>query len=119
MAGAFYSSPQRRTQAIGYVFVFFALVASAIALIFGGIGAYAIYVAVTFQPGDSIGHVGAIETFLVPITGPIIGLRIVLFALEAGAVRVSPVLYPALASIAAIGAWLLWKVAKRRLKGLA
>ena len=92
-----------------------ALVASAIALFFGCIGAYAVYVAVTFQPGDSIGHVGAVETFLYPITGPIIGLRIVLFALEAVAIRVSAILYPALALMAATVAWLFWKAAERRL----
>ena len=118
LARTLYSSQRRRSQAIGYAFVFIALVVSAIALFFGCIGAYAIYVALTFRPGDSIGNVGIIETFLFPITGPIIGLRIVLFALEAVAVRVSAILYPALALIAATVAWLLWKAAKRRLKGL-
>ncbi|OGQ78781.1 MAG: hypothetical protein A3F90_15095 [Deltaproteobacteria bacterium RIFCSPLOWO2_12_FULL_60_19] len=119
MAGTLNSSQGRRSQTIGYAFVFLALLVSAIALFFGCIGAYAIYVALTYQPGDSIGHVGAVETFLFPITGPIIGLRIVLFALEAVAIRVSAVLYAAFALIAAIAAWLLWKAAKRRLKSLA
>jgi hypothetical protein len=119
LAGTLYSSPRRRSQAIGYAFVFLALLVSAIALFLGCIGAYAIYVALTYQPGDSIGHVGAVETFLFPITGPIIGLRIVLFALEAVAIRVSAILYPALALIAATVAWLLWNAAKRRLKSLA
>jgi hypothetical protein len=119
LAGTLYSSQRRRSQAIGYAFVFIALVASAIAFFFGCIGAYAVYVALTYQPGDSIGHVGAIETFLFPITGPIIGLRIVLFALEAMAIRVSAVLYAALALMAATVAWLLWKAGKHRLKSLA
>ena len=119
MAGTLYSSQGRRFQATGYAFVLTAFVASVIALFFGGIGVYAVYVALTYQPGDSIGHVGAIETFLFPITGPIIGLRIVLFALEAVAIRVSAVLYPALALMAATVAWPFWKAAKRRLRSLA
>ena len=119
MAGTLNSSQRRGSQAIGYAFVLMAFVASATALFFGGIGIYAVYVALTYQPGDSIGHVGAVETFLYPITGSIIGLRIVLFALEAVAIRVSAVLYPALALMAATVAWLFWKAGKHRLKSLA
>ena len=119
MAAALDNSQPRKGRAIGYAFALTALVAAAIALVLAGVGVYAVYVALTYKPGDSIGHVGVIETFLYPITGPIIGLRIVLFALEAVAVSVGAVLYPVFASVAAIAAWLLWKAAKRRLKGLA
>ena len=104
---------------MGYALAAAAFVAAAIALMFAGVGVYAIYVALTYKPGDSIGHVGVVETFLYPITGPIIGLRIVLFALEAVAIRIGAVLYPALGLMAAIAAWLLWKASRQRLKGLA
>lgn len=104
---------------MGYALAAAAFVAAAIALMFAGVGVYAAYVALTYKPGDSIGHVGVVETFLYPITGPIIGLRIILFALEAVAIRVSAILYPALGLMAAIAAWLLWKTARQRLKSLA
>ena len=118
MSSRLYSSPRTRSQELGYVFVFIALVASVIALIFGCIGAYAVYVSLAFHPDGSIGDVRSIDALPFPVNLQVIGIRVALVVLEVFAIRVSAVLYPVLALIAATVAWLFWRAAKRRLKGL-
>ena len=110
----FDSPAGRKTRALGRLLQSVAWVVSLIAIVFAGLGARAVYVALTFQPDYSTVDLGGFERILAPIL-PVVIIRVAA-ALGGGlAILVIAFLFPLIALIAAAVAWLVWQAARRQL----
>lgn len=108
------NSAGRGASALGRLLQWIAAVVSLIAVVFAGLGARAIYVALTFQPDYSTADLGGFERILSPIL-PAVIIRVAA-ALGGGlAILVIAFLFPLVALIAAAVAWLVWQAARRQL----
>ena len=88
------------SRAPAYLFLFFALIASAVALFFLYYGAKLVYLVAIFGSEASLGQ----------------GMSIVLGVFSYLTVVTAAVLFPFIALFASAVAWFSWKAGKRRLK---
>lgn len=95
------SVPNGSLQPLGYVLIFVALVAGAIALFFGYFGAQLIYLAATFGSEAPLDR----------------GVPMVLGILSYISVVTAATLFPLIAVVAAAVAWLSWKAGRSQVGG--